>query len=76
MSIGIWQLVLILIVVLLLFGAGKVPTLMKDLAKGIRAFKQGLHEEDVLENKSEATPAHVHVTHTLKAPQTHGQDER
>jgi sec-independent protein translocase protein TatA len=76
MSIGIWQLVLILIVVLLLFGAGKVPTLMKDLAKGIRAFKQGLHEEDIPENKNETASAHVHVTHTLNAPKAHGKDER
>ncbi|MBA4749908.1 MAG: twin-arginine translocase TatA/TatE family subunit [Alphaproteobacteria bacterium] len=52
MSIGIWQLVLILIVFLLLFGAGKVPNVMKDLAKGIKAFKQGLNDEEETEEKT------------------------
>ncbi|MCE2950968.1 MAG: twin-arginine translocase TatA/TatE family subunit [Alphaproteobacteria bacterium] len=54
MSIGVWQLVLILIVFLLLFGAGKVPNVMKDLAKGIKAFKQGLNDEDENEEKVSA----------------------
>ena len=37
MSIGIWQIVLIIVVVLLLFGAGKLPRLMGDFAKGIKS---------------------------------------
>lgn len=40
--IGIWQLVLILAIVLVLFGAGKIPTIMKDLGSGLRAFKKGI----------------------------------
>jgi sec-independent protein translocase protein TatA len=47
MSIGIWQLLLIVIVVILLFGTKRVPTMMEDLAKGLNAFKKGLKEEDV-----------------------------
>ncbi len=42
MSVGIWQLVLILIIVFVLFGAGKLPTMMGDLGKGIRNLKEGL----------------------------------
>lgn len=44
MSIGIWQVVLILLIVLIIFGAGKLPNVMGDLAKGIRNFKKGLSE--------------------------------
>ena len=44
MSIGIWQIVLIIVVVLLLFGAGKLPRLMGDFAKGIKSFKAGIRE--------------------------------
>ena len=44
MSIGIWQIVLILVIVLLLFGAGKLPRLMGDFAKGIKNFKSGMKE--------------------------------
>jgi sec-independent protein translocase protein TatA len=50
MSIGIWQLVLILVIVLLVFGAGKIPKVMKDVGKGIKNLKDGLKEEDK-ENK-------------------------
>lgn len=46
MSIGPWQVVLILAVIVLLFGAGKIPRLMGDVAKGIKAFKSGIREDD------------------------------
>lgn len=42
MSIGIWQLVLILLIVLLIFGAGKLPRVMGDLGKGVRSMRDGL----------------------------------
>jgi sec-independent protein translocase protein TatA len=38
--------ILVLVVILLLFGAGKLPTVMADLAKGIKAFKAGMKDED------------------------------
>lgn len=46
MSIGIWQLLLILVIVFVLFGAGKLPRVMGDLGKGVRSLKDGLKEED------------------------------
>ncbi|MDB3954655.1 twin-arginine translocase TatA/TatE family subunit [Alphaproteobacteria bacterium] len=46
MSIGIWQIVLILAIVLILFGAGKIPRVMGDVAKGIKSFKSGMKEEE------------------------------
>lgn len=49
MSIGIWQVTLILVAVLILFGAGKLPNVMGDVAKGIRNFKTGLREGDAAE---------------------------
>ena len=44
MSIGFWQLILILIIVLLVFGAGKLPRVMGDLGKGIKSMKEGINE--------------------------------
>ena len=41
-GIGIWQIVLILAIVLILFGAGKLPRVMGDVAKGIKSFKKGM----------------------------------
>ena len=45
MSLGIWQIVLLLILVFILFGAGKLPKVMGDFAKGLRAFKDGMRED-------------------------------
>jgi sec-independent protein translocase protein TatA len=45
MSIGIWQLVLILLIVLLVFGAGKLPRVMGDVGKGVRSMREGLKGE-------------------------------
>ncbi|MGF1474161.1 MAG: twin-arginine translocase TatA/TatE family subunit [Geminicoccaceae bacterium] len=46
MSIGVWQVILILLIVLILFGAGKLPKVMGDVAKGVKNFKQGMKEDD------------------------------
>lgn len=45
-SFSIWHWLIVLAVVLLLFGAGKIPRLMGDMAKGVKAFKQGMKDED------------------------------
>ena len=41
LAVGAWQIVLIVLVVLLLFGGKKIPELMKGLGKGISEFKKG-----------------------------------
>lgn len=48
-----WHWILVLVVVLIVFGAGKLPRAMGDVAKSIRNFKAGLKDED----KAETTPA-------------------
>ena len=61
MTPSIWQLLIVLAIVLLLFGRGKIPQLMGDMAKGIKSFKKGMKQEDKedkedssnIENKSE-----------------------
>ena len=45
-SFSIWHWLIVLVVVLLLFGRGKIPELMGDVAKGIKSFKKGLSEDD------------------------------
>ena len=42
MSIGIWQIAVVIILVVLLFGRGKISSLMGDVAKGIKSFKKGM----------------------------------
>ena len=45
-SFSIWHWLIVLVVVLLLFGRGKIPELMGDVAKGIKSFKKGMTEDD------------------------------
>ena len=52
MTPSIWQLVIVLVIVLLLFGRGKIPQLMGDMAKGVKAFKRGITNEDEKKNES------------------------
>ena len=53
-SFSIWHWLIVLAVVLLLFGRGKIPELMGDVAKGIKNFKNGM-AEDKPENVADAT---------------------
>jgi sec-independent protein translocase protein TatA len=46
MSIGIWQVVLVLLIVVILFGAGKLPKMMGDVAQGVKNFKAGLRDDE------------------------------
>ncbi|MFS8038046.1 twin-arginine translocase TatA/TatE family subunit [Xanthobacter sp. AM11] len=45
-SMSIWHWIVVLAVVLLLFGRGKISDLMGDVAKGIKSFKKGMAEDD------------------------------
>ncbi|MFO1067537.1 MAG: twin-arginine translocase TatA/TatE family subunit [Geminicoccaceae bacterium] len=56
MSFGIWEIAIILLVVLVFFGAGKLPAAMGDFAKGIKAFKGGLKDESETVEAAAAAP--------------------
>tara|TARA_B100000941_G_scaffold263719_1_gene217261 strand:+ start:180 stop:392 length:213 start_codon:yes stop_codon:yes gene_type:complete len=49
MSIGFWQIAIVAVLIVLLFGRGKISSLMGDVAKGIKSFKKGMasdHTDD------------------------------
>jgi sec-independent protein translocase protein TatA len=50
MSIGFWQIAIVVILVVLLFGRGKISGIMGDVAKGIKSFKKGM-SSDVTDDK-------------------------
>jgi sec-independent protein translocase protein TatA len=52
-----WHWIVVAVIVLLLFGRGKISEFMGDAAKGIKAFKKGLAEEDTPEQKPAQQPA-------------------
>lgn len=66
---SIWHWVIVLVIVLLLFGAGKVPRLMGDLAKGVKAFKAGLKDEETAETPAAPeAPKQIHPAATAEHP--------
>ena len=48
---GMWEAIVILLIVLLIFGGRKIPELMKGLGKGIRNFKEGMNNPDAGEDE-------------------------
>lgn len=60
MSFGFSEILLVMLVILILFGAGKLPSVMADLAKGVKNFKKGLSDDDA--------PVAPSVTNTPKTP--------
>ena len=47
MGISFWQIGVVLVLVLLLFGRGRISHMMGDLAKGIKSFKRGMKDEEI-----------------------------
>ena len=60
-SFSIWHWMVVLLVVLLLFGGGKVSSLMGDFAKGIKSFKKNMAEPDdeLMEAHAEKPPGTI-----------------
>ena len=54
MHLGTWEIILIVLVILLIFGGKKIPELMRGLGKGVKSFKDGVNgKADEEENKEE-----------------------
>ena len=52
MGISVWQILIIGVILVLLFGRGKISELMGDVAKGIKSFKKGMAEDDEDEKRT------------------------
>jgi sec-independent protein translocase protein TatA len=55
-SLSIWHWIVVIGVVLLLFGRGKISDLMGDVAQGIKAFKKGMQDDDKTTDKAATEP--------------------
>ena len=54
MGISFWHIAIVVVLVVLLFGRGKISSLMGDVAKGIKSFKKGMSSEDSsIDNKKD-----------------------
>ena len=71
MGIGVWQVVLVLVIVLIIFGAGKLPRVMGDVAKGVKNFKSGLKEgEEEAKDKDNPSIAKDEASEPVKSEST------
>ena len=59
-SFSIWHWLIVLVIVLLVFGSGKITNIMGDVAGGIKAFKKGMQDDDKVADKTEPTKAIDH----------------
>ncbi|MDF0668023.1 MAG: twin-arginine translocase TatA/TatE family subunit [Nitrospira sp.] len=69
-SLGFTELVLILMIVLIIFGAGKLPQLGEGLGKAIKGFKKSVHEADAIEADAQAAVQQAAAPQTVTAAQT------
>ena len=66
-TFSIWHWIIVIVLILLLFGRGKVSELMGDVAKGIKSFKRGMAEDEDAPKVIDETPATATVTIEEKA---------
>ena len=50
-GLGHWEIILILVIILIIFGAGKLPKVAGEIAKGIKSFKEGLKDDNKIDKK-------------------------
>jgi sec-independent protein translocase protein TatA len=65
MGISVWQIALVALVVVVLFGAGRIPRMMGDMAKGIKSFKEGM-KEDVPMDEASSDPDRLQKSDSAK----------
>ena len=68
MGISFWQIAIVVALVVLLFGRGKISSLMGDVAKGIKSFKKGM--KDPIQDQSDTTSSQDHSDTTSSQDQT------
>ena len=64
-SFSIWHWIVVGILVLLLFGRGRISEMMGDVAKGIKAFRKGLSDDEPAPGQTAASPVTPKVTAQL-----------
>ena len=66
---SIWHWIILLLIVVLLFGRGKISEIMGDVAKGIKSFKQGMAEDEAKPGEAKADPKVIdHASGTPAQP--------
>jgi sec-independent protein translocase protein TatA len=75
-GLSIWHWIVVLVVVLLLFGRGKISELMGDAAKGIKAFKKGMSEDEDLAKPDPKSEPKTIDHHSSQAAPARAESEK
>ena len=76
MSIGFWQIAIVVVLVVLLFGRGKISDLMGDVAKGIKSFKKGMKDPTQDQTESVSTDKTESVSSEDKSSKDSNSDKK
>lgn len=74
MGISIWQILIVVLIVVVLFGAGRIPRLMGDMAKGIKSFKAGMKDDESVDDATAKPAARVEDS-TAQTSTDHQEDK-
>jgi sec-independent protein translocase protein TatA len=72
MSIGFWQIAIVVVLVVLLFGRGKISDLMGDVAKGIKSFKKGMKDPE--QNQTSSISPEQNQTSSISKEDSSNED--
>ena len=75
MSIGFWQIAIVVVLVVLLFGRGKISSLMGDVAKGIKSFKKGMSDNPDQTSSLSSTSEKTSHEETSTSEKTSNEDQ-
>lgn len=75
-SLSIWHWLVVIVVVLLLFGRGKISELMGDMAQGIKAFKKGMADDADAKAEPETSEPVKTIDHQPASPAAHPQGDK
>ena len=75
MSIGFWQIAIVVVLVVLLFGRGKISSLMGDVAKGIKSFKKGMSDNPDQTSSLSPTSEKTSNEETSPSEKTSNEDQ-
>ena len=73
MSIGFWQIAIVVVLVVLLFGRNRISSLMGDVAKGIKSFKKGMTDNNI--QSSSTTSSSEDTSTTPSSEETSKEDK-
>jgi sec-independent protein translocase protein TatA len=65
-SFSIWHWIVVIAVILLLFGRGKISELMGDVAQGIKAFKKGMSDDEAAKAETPSDPKTIEQSATVQ----------